>query len=233
MTVAVALIDDHPIVLDGLRAALARHPEITVAWQSATLRASRHLLSVSPVDAVLLDLRLPDGSGTELLAESHSLDDPPAFVVLSSFSTPHYVGAAMSLGASGFVLKTAPIEEIVATLLVVSDGRMAFTPDQVRAARRAPWAPLTTREHQIIAGVMAGWTNDELSWRLNLARKTVEAYLSRLFIRYGVVTRTELGILAEREQMLSLPVNRRRAGMPLPGAGVRGDVERVSPASRR
>ena len=109
---------------------------------------------------------------------------------------------------------------------------MAFTPDQVRAARRAPWAPLTIREHEIIAGVMAGWSNDELSWRLSLARKTVEAYLSRLFIRYGVLTRTELGILAEREQMLSLPVDRRRGALPVPRARARGEVDRVSPASR-
>lgn len=212
MTTQVALVDDHPVVLDGLRAAFARYPDIVVAWQASNAAEARRRLGARRVDVVLLDLRLPDGSGASLLAESHEMPDPPPFVILSSFATPQYVAAAMALGAAGFVLKTAPTEEIARAIRQVAEGRLAFTSEQIRAGRRAPWAPLTQREHEIIAGVMAGWSNDELSSQLHVARKTVEAYLSRLYIRYRVVTRTELGVLAEREQMLSLPVDRRRTG---------------------
>jgi len=135
---------------------------------------------------------------------------PPAVIVLSSFLTPQYISAAITLGASGFLLKTAPTEEILAAIGVVAEGRLAFSAEQLRASRSAAWAPLTAREHEVIEGVMAGRSNDELSADLGLARKTVEAYISRLFVRFNVATRTELGILAEREQILALPVDRRR-----------------------
>jgi len=159
---------------------------------------------------VLLDLRLPDGSGMELLRDAQELPTPPAIIVLSSFMTAQYVNAAITLGASGFILKTAPTGEILAAVALVADGRLAFSAEQVRAGRHAAWAPLTPREHDIIAGVKAGRSNGELSADLGLARQTIEAYLSRLFIRFDVATRTELGILAEREQLLGLPVDRRR-----------------------
>lgn len=210
MTIGLLLVDDHPIVLDGLRAALERHEEIAIVGAVATLAMARERMVDPAVDVVLLDLRLPDGSGTDLLREAQELPSAPAIIVLSSFMTPQYINAAITLGASGFLLKTASTEEIIAAVTVVADGRLAFSADQIRASRGARWAPLTSREHDIVAGVMAGRSNDEISADLGVARKTIEAYLSRLFIRFDVTTRTELGILAEREQLLSLPVDRRR-----------------------
>lgn len=210
MTVGLLLVDDHPIVLDGLRAALGGRDEVTIVGEASTLASAREQIGNPAVDVVLLDLRLPDGSGMELLRDAQELPSPPAIIVLSSFMTAQYVNAAITLGASGFILKTAPTDEILAAVALVADGRLAFSAEQVRAGRHAAWAPLTSREHDIIAGVMAGRSNGELSADLGLARQTVEAYLSRLFIRFDVATRTELGILAEREQLLGLPVDRRR-----------------------
>ena len=210
MTIGLLLVDDHPIVLDGLRAALERYDDVTIVGEASTLAGARQLIVDPAVDVVLLDLRLPDGSGTELLRDAQQLPSPPAIIVLSSFMTPQYVQAAITLGASGFLLKTAPTEEIHAAIALVADGRLAFSVDQLRASRDAAWTPLTPRERDVIVGVMAGRSNDELSGDLGLSRKTVEGYLSRLFIRYDVATRTELGIIAEREQLLDLPVDRRR-----------------------
>ena len=210
MTIGLLLVDDHPIVLDGLRAALERYDDVTIVGEASTLARARQLIVDPAVDVVLLDLRLPDGSGTELLRDAQQLPSPPAIIVLSSFMTPQYVQAAITLGASGFLLKTAPTEEIHAAIALVADGRLAFSVDQLRASRDAAWAPLTPREHDVIAGVMAGRSNDELCTDLGVARKTIEAHLSRLFVRFDVGTRTELGILAEREQLLDLPVGRRR-----------------------
>jgi two-component system, NarL family, response regulator DevR len=209
VSIGLLLVDDHPIVLDGLRAALGDHEGIAVVAQASTLAEARQRVADPDVDVVLLDLRLPDGSGADLLLDLQGMASPPAVIVLSSFLTPQYVSAAITLGASGFLLKTAPTEEILAAVDVVADGRLAFSAEQLRASRNAAWAPLTPREHEIIAGVMAGRSNDELSADLGLARKTVEAYLSRLFVRFDVATRTELGIRAEREQLLQLPVDRR------------------------
>jgi DNA-binding NarL/FixJ family response regulator len=198
-------------VLDGLTIALEAHG-IEIAGRARTLEEARALLATVQAEVALLDLRLPDGSGTDLLAGAEAADGP-AFIVLSTFQTPQYVAAAVALGASGFVAKTAPTEDIVEAVRVVADGGTAFPREMARPARNR-WNPLTPREHDIIAGVLAGRSNDELSVDLRIARKTVEAYLTRLYARFGVLSRTELAILAEREQWLSLPVRERTAAHP-------------------
>jgi DNA-binding NarL/FixJ family response regulator len=203
MSVRVLLIDDHPVVLDGLTIALEAHG-LEIVGKARTLAEARSLLANVEADVALLDLRLPDGSGTDLLSADEN-QASPAFIVLSTFQTPQYVAAAIALGASGFVAKTAPTEEIVEAVAAVADGGTAFPRESARPGR-TNWVPFTRREHDIIAGVLAGRSNDELSADLHVARKTVEAYLTRLYTRFGVLTRTELAIRAEREQWLSLPV---------------------------
>ena len=206
MTVRVVLVDDHPIVISGIRAALPKEPSIEVVGQAGSLAEARHVLSTTPCDVVLLDLRLPDGSGIELLDEYRDLEGP-AFLVLSSFLNEEYVSAAVALGASGFLLKTGPVDELIASINQVAGGGLSFTADQLRASRRAVWAPLTEREHHVLRGVLAGRSNDEIAGDLTVSRKTVEAYLSRLFARFGVITRTELAVYVEREQLLDLPTS--------------------------
>jgi DNA-binding NarL/FixJ family response regulator len=209
MTVRIVLIDDHPLVVGGIKAALLRQPSIVVVGQASSVAEARSVLASTPCDVVLLDLRLPDGSGIELLQERQDLLGP-AFLVLSSFLTEEYGSAAIALGASGFLLKTSPIDDLIAAIEQVADGGLAFTADQLRASRRAVWAPLTEREHDLLRGVVAGRSNDELAGDLGVSRKTIEAYLSRLFARFGVVTRTELAVHVDHEQLLDLPTTPRR-----------------------
>lgn len=202
------VIDDHPLVVEGLRAALGVNPLMEVVGAAGTVADARRMIETRTPDIALLDLRLPDGSGTELLAEYQARENAPAFIVLSTFLATQYVNATVALGASGFLLKTSPIVEIVTAIEDVVGGKLAFTAEQLRASWKAGWTPLTSRERAIISGVMAGRSNDELSVDVGISRKTVEAYLSRLFDRFAVMTRTELAVLAEREQWLALPTQR-------------------------
>lgn len=204
MTTRVLIVEDHPIVADGLAAALAGRPDVVVVGRASTVAGARTLLPAVACDVVLLDLRLPDGSGIELL-EAESAVDGPAFLVLSSFHTPEYVAAAIRLGASGFLLKTAPSADIVAAISAVAAGQVLFTGDEVRAARQGTARALTPREHDIVRGLVAGRSNDELAGDLGVARKTVEAYVTRLLTRYGFASRTELAVHAERVGLLELP----------------------------
>jgi DNA-binding NarL/FixJ family response regulator len=205
MTIRLVLVEDHPIVADGLRLALATQPDVEIVGRAATLADARRLIAATPCEVVLLDLRLPDGSGIDLLRDRDLDGSEPDYLILSSFQTPEYVSAAVVLGASGFLLKTAPVSEILAAVRAIADGRLLFTAEQLRAARNGAWRPLTDREHEIIAGVIAGRSNEELAGDLGLSRKTVEAYLTRLLARFGLLTRTELAIHADREQLLGLP----------------------------
>lgn len=208
VTIRVLVIDDHPLVVEGLLGALGGHSGIDVIGTAGNLADARLAIEAQAPDIALLDLRLPDGSGTDLLSEYQSRDAAPAFIVLSTFLTTQYINAALALGASGFLLKTSSILDIVSAIEDVIGGKLAFTADQLRASWKAGWTPLTTRERAIIEGVMAGRSNDELSVDLSISRKTVESYLGRLFDRFDVMTRTELAVLAEREQWLALPTQR-------------------------
>jgi DNA-binding NarL/FixJ family response regulator len=202
MTVRLAIVDDHPVVTDGLRSALTQSPGIDVEWTADTVEAARRQLeSGPPVDVVLLDVRLPDGSGLSLLSGQRS--SRPAFLVLSSFDRPQYAEAAFKGGASGYLLKVAPIAEILEAIQKASSGGLAFEARHLASVTNAP--SLTRREIEVVRLVSTGHSNDEIAGRLGIARKTVEAYLSKLFEKWDFATRTELAIWAEREGWLDVP----------------------------
>ena len=131
-----------------------------------------------------------------------------AIIYLTTFDAPQYAEVAARMGASGFLLKTAPIEAIVDAVRRVATGQVAFTREQIRPAGRPPWKPLTARELSIINRVVAGRSNDEIAADLSLSPKTVEWYLGRLFERFEVASRTELATLAQRQGWLDLPPER-------------------------
>jgi len=196
--IRVGIVDDHPVVLDGLVGALPRDPEIVVAWSATTLADARVALRSNPCDAVLVDVRLPDGSGLDLISRPEP--GGPAFVVLSSFDRPQYARAAYQRGAAGYVLKTAPLDEIIATLRIAAGGRALVQPHHLASLAGA--ASLTARELDVVRLVADGLSNDEIAAKLSLSRKTVEAYLTRLFERWAVSSRTELALRADREGWL-------------------------------
>jgi DNA-binding NarL/FixJ family response regulator len=200
--IRVAIVDDHPVVTDGLAAALGKEPGITVAWTAGTIADARQALSSGPeADVVLLDIRLPDGSGLDLLPGGRA--GRPAFLVLSSFDRPQYAAAAIKRGAAGFLLKLAPTSEIVEAVHRAAGGGLAFDARQLESARSAP--TLSPRQADLVRLVAAGESNEEIASRLGIARKTVEAYLTQLFDKGGFTSRTELALWAEREGWLEVP----------------------------
>jgi DNA-binding NarL/FixJ family response regulator len=197
--IRVAVVDDHPVVTDGLALALRQTPDIEVAWTANSLEEARRALDADlGIDVVLLDVRLPDGSGLDLLPGQR--EGPPAFLVLSSWDRPQYAAAAFKRGAAGYLLKVAPLNEIVAAIHKAATGGLAFEARQIASARSSK--ALTPREVEVVGLVAKGLSNDEIAVRLGIARKTVEAYLTKLFERWGFTTRTELALWAEREGWL-------------------------------
>jgi DNA-binding NarL/FixJ family response regulator len=203
--IRVLLVDDHPIVVGGLTASLSSAASIDVVGPAGSLAEARRVLGLSHVDVGLLDVRLPDGPGLDLIGETDARGSRPAWIILSSFETAQYVAAAVRLGAAGYLLKTAPIEDIVAAIRSVARGGTAFSARYLAIAREAAPLSLSQRERDVVAGVIAGQSNEEISARLRVSRKTVEAYLTRLFERFDVYTRTELALRAERDGLLDSP----------------------------
>jgi len=195
--IRVAIVDDHPVVREGTAALLATVPGLCIAGTAGSLEDSIPLLDPVAVDVLLLDIRLGSQSGLTLLGGKASL---PAIVVLTAYDYPQYAAAALRLGASGFVLKTAPIAELVEAIRRVASGGLAF------GVRPIGLAPIfTAREREVVALVVEGRSNDEIGAALGITSKTVEAHLRRLFDRLGLQSRTELATRALREGWLEVP----------------------------
>jgi DNA-binding NarL/FixJ family response regulator len=196
----VGLVDDHPAVIGGIEATLARTPDVTVVARAGTIAAAAEMLACTDIDVVLMDIRLPDGNGLELLARTMHTTRP-AVIVLSSFEATQYIAAAMRFGAQGFLLKTAPLEDLVDAIRTVAGGGTAFAPRDLFAAR---YVALTPHERELVRLVIDARSNDEIAGSFQTQRKTVETQLSRLYERVGVTSRVELAIRAEREGWLDV-----------------------------
>ncbi|HEY8845546.1 MAG TPA: response regulator transcription factor, partial [Candidatus Limnocylindrales bacterium] len=152
---------------------------------------------------LLLDIRLGTDSGLRLLTEESAPTRPrPAIVVLTSYDYPQYAEAALRLGASGFVLKTAPIAELLDAIRRVAAGGLAFS---VRPRSGSAITRLSERELDVVRLVVDGRSNDEIGGRLGIGPKTVESHLRRLFERFDLASRTELATRALREGWLDVP----------------------------
>jgi DNA-binding NarL/FixJ family response regulator len=196
--IRVAIVDDHPVVRDGTAALLSGIDGLIVAGTAGSLEEAKPLLDPASVDVVLLDIRLGQSSGFELL--STGTNALPAIVVVTAYDYPQYAEAALRLGAAGLVLKTAPISELVDAIRRAAAGGLAFARRPGGDAVR-----LTPRELDVVRLVVEGRSNDEIGAALGIGAKTVETHLGRVFERLGIVSRTELATRAVREGWLEAP----------------------------
>ncbi len=197
--IRVAVIDDHPVVREGTAALIDKEADMQVVGLAAGLEEAEPMLAVTEIDVLLLDLRLGQDFGFRLF-ERVPVEARPAVVVLTSYDYPQYVDAALHLGASGYVLKTAPIVELLDAVRRAASGKLAFG---IRPGNSTP--PLSLRERDVVRLVSDGLSNDEIATRLTISPKTVESHLRRLFERHGLASRTELATRALRDGWLDLP----------------------------
>ena len=200
-TIRVAVVDDHPVVRAGTAAIIEQAPDMVVAGMAASLEEAKPMLSRG-VDVVLLDLRLGADSGFGLLGQRTA--SVPAIVVVTAYDYPQYVDAALQMGAAGFVLKTAPVAELLDAIRRAAAGKLAFS------LRPGASATLSAREREVVSAVADGLSNDEVATRLGIAPKTVESHLRRLFERHHVASRPELATRAVREGWLEVPTPEHR-----------------------
>ena len=212
--IRVAIVDDHPVVRDGTVALLAAQPDIEIAWTAGSLEEAVRRLREGRIDVLLLDIRLHGESGFGLLAgpviggndaaveaagAGSRAHTGPAVVMLSAYDYPQYVEAAHRLGATGFVVKTAPIATLVAAIRTAAAGGRAFEVAPPSGDRLSP------RELDVVRLLVKGCSNDEIGSALGIGSKTVETHLHRLFERWRVSSRTELASRAIQNGWLEVP----------------------------
>jgi DNA-binding NarL/FixJ family response regulator len=198
--IRVAVVDDHPVLREGITSLLAAQPDMLVVERGESVADAERIIGSADVDVMVLDVRLGQGSGLTAL-RSGAKSSGPAVVVLTAYDYPQYAQAALNLGASGFVLKNAPIDQLLGAIRSAAAGGLSFS------VRPADPVALTAREFDVVRLVVEGRSNDEIAGDLDISPKTVETHLRRIFERLGVASRTELATRALREGWLELPLS--------------------------
>lgn len=205
MPIRVGIVDDHPAMVAAVAAAIRDADDLELVGTAATVDEALDL--ATSIDVLVCDIQL-DGraEGLTILEQIHDPGrsrpaPPPAVLFLSGFEQPSLVRAAIERGAAGFLAKSAELPVIVAAIRTVGAGGTVFTAAALHASQVARRRP-SDRELQVIERVGAGATNAEIAAALGLSEKTVESHLRRLFDRYGLLSRTELAVLAIEEGWL-------------------------------
>jgi len=207
--ITVVLADDQRLVRDGLRAILDAEPDVEVVAEAADGREAVELVRAHRPAVALLDIRMPDVDGLEAAREIVALDGVTRVLMLTTFDADEYVYEALRAGASGFLLKDAPADELVAAVRVLARGDALIDPAITRrlisrfgaAARTPDDAPpalddLTPRERDVLRLVARGLSNAEIAAELVIEENTVKTHVSRILMKLGLRDRVQAVVLA-------------------------------------
>jgi len=206
-TIAVFLLDDHEIVRRGVRELLEAEPDITVVGEAGTAASALARIPALRPDVAVLDVRLPDGDGVSVCRDIRSSMPEVACLMLTSFGDDEALFDAIMAGAAGYVLKQIRGIDLVGAVRTVAAGESMLDPGAAglvmrrmrdQAERSDPLSGLTGRERQILELIGEGLTNRQIGERLYLAEKTVKNYVSALFVKLGMVRRTQAAAYAAR-----------------------------------
>ena len=171
--IRVLLVDDHPIVRSGIRNLLDPAPGITVIAEAPNgAEALQKIKDLKP-DVVLLDMKLPDMSGIEVIKQIYESKSSARVLGLSSYDDRQYISQLLNYGASGYLLK-----------------------------EKEGGTELTSRELEVLRLVVEGKTNDQIGMSLGISVKTVENHLHAIFRKMGVISRVEAAVMAVRESLI-------------------------------
>ena len=204
--IRVLLVDDHPIVRDGLRRVQELEPRIQVVGEAATMGSAIEVAREVLPDVVLMDVRLPDGDGIEACRRIKGLFPSARILFLTSYADNQLVLAAMEAGADGYLLKESGAHRIVEAIRSILQGGTVFDPVVAREVMgglkrgdsASPLQLLTTQERRVLQEVAKGRTDKEVAAALGLTTKTARNYLDRVFSKLDVHTRTEAALLWTR-----------------------------------
>jgi DNA-binding NarL/FixJ family response regulator len=204
------LVDDHPILRQGLRTLLAQHDNLTLVGEAATAALGLSLAQQLSPDVVVMDIHLPDMNGIEATRQLLGLLPNVKILVFSAEATRDFVDQALEAGASGYLSKTGALEELPQAIEWVMEGKLYLSP-QVSAGiledyRKGlhqisePAKPvLSERDRQMLRLVAEGCRNKEIAHQLAISTKSVETYRSRLMKRLNYSSPAELVRFAIRE----------------------------------
>lgn len=212
MTIRVVLVDDQEMIRVGFRMVLESRPEIEVVGEADDGDTALDLVHRVEADVVLMDVRMPRMSGVEATRRIRAEQEAPRVLILTTFDLDEYAYDALQAGASGFLLKDTPIEEIATAIAHVHNGDAVVAPSTTgrlldHFTRARPSAPgpdpdgrrfgqLTPREHVVLRLVARGLSNAEIAGELVLSEGTVKVHVGRILTKLGLRDRVQAVVLA-------------------------------------
>jgi NarL family two-component system response regulator LiaR len=213
MTIRVVIADDHRVVRDGLCYLLGQEPGVEVVGEAGDGRQAVDVVAATRPDVLLLDLYMPGLDGHAVLAALRDapLSDNqhrPAVVVLTSATDDEHLIRAVQAGATSYLLKTAPAEDVIAAVRDAAAGTASLSPDLLtrltQALRRPPppdpLQPLSPRERDVLALIARGHSNRQIARDLAIGEQTVKTHVRSILAKLGLQDRVQAAIFALRHQ---------------------------------
>jgi DNA-binding NarL/FixJ family response regulator len=204
----LVLCDDQQLVRSGFRMILESEPDFDVIGEAGDGQDALRIARREHPDVVLMDVQMPRMDGLEATAALTALERPPKVLILTTFERDDYVFTALRAGASGFLLKNAPADQLVDAVRVVAAGDALLAPSVTRRIiaefARRPAAPgttaglerLTEREREVLRVVATGMTNAEIAQKLFVGEATVKSHVSSLLAKLGLRDRVQAVVFA-------------------------------------
>ena len=212
MTIRVVIADDHRVVRDGLCYLLSQEPDIEIAGEAGDGRQTVDVVAATRPDVLLLDLYMPELDGHGVLAALHDTDGEPgrqpAVVVLTSATDDQHLIRAMRAGATSYLLKTAPADDVIAAVRDAAAGTASLSPELLtrltQALRRPPppdpLQPLSPRERDVLRLIARGHSNRQIARDLSIGEQTVKTHVRSILAKLGLQDRVQAAIFALRHQ---------------------------------
>jgi DNA-binding NarL/FixJ family response regulator len=210
MSIKLLIADDHQVVRSGIKS-LVSGTDIDVVGEAANGEEAVQMADKHDPDLVLLDIRMPEVDGLTALGRIKMMHPDTAVVMLSTYDNPTYVARAVALGASGYLLKGATRDELIAAIRKVANGEDAWTRDELRRVTGAlatprmaadVEVPLTQRESEVLRQLAFGLTNKEIGQALGISYETVKEHVQHILRKIGVTDRTQAAVWAVRKGLV-------------------------------
>jgi two-component system, NarL family, response regulator len=203
--IRILIVDDHIVVRLGLRTLIQSQPDMDVAADVGTGSEALDLFAEAKPDITLLDLRMPQSGGIEVLRQLRLTHPGAKVLMLSSFGTEEDIYRALQAGAAGYILKDAESDDLLAAIRCVHGGGNWIPPGVAeRYAHRMQQPQLTNREMEILKCIFKGLSNKEIAYELHVAENTVKNHVNNLMCKLGAKDRTQATRLALLRGLLSV-----------------------------
>ncbi len=218
----VGLIDDDSLVRAGLAMILGADPTIEVVCQGSDGTEAVTLVQKHRPDVLLMDVRMPGLDGIAATRAVSAQPNPPKIIMLTTFDMDEYVFQALEAGASGFLLKDTPPQDLARAVHVVAGGDAMLSPTVTRRMlshfseanpgsrqeRHPGLDALTERETEVLGAVGAGLSNAQIGMRLFMSEATVKAHVSKIFAKLDCTNRVQIAIIAHEAGLIDLDSDR-------------------------